>query len=99
MSSATPSTNSLLATFLTAPWWAVCTDELVARGMSLSNSASPSRNTRSQGTNTSSKKTVASISSNREPRGWSKRERPRSKLSRHRNFSPGVLHGMAKLRT
>src|SRR5260370_33515462 len=46
---------------------------------------------------TSSKKTTQSISSKREPSGWSKWERPKSKLSRHRNLSPGVPHGIAKL--
>jgi hypothetical protein len=39
---------------------------------------------------------MASISSKRDPKGWSKWERPRSKLSRHWNFTPGVLQGMAK---
>jgi len=48
------------------------------------------------GTSTSSKTTTASISSNREPSGWSKCERPMSNDSRQMNFSPGVSHGMAK---
>src|SRR2546428_487144 len=60
-------------------------------------STSPRTKTRSQGTRTSSKNTTQSISSKRDASGWSKRERPRSKLSRQRNFSPGVPHGMAKL--
>ena len=64
--------------------------------MLLHRSGSPSRNTRSHGTNTLSKKAKASISSKREPRGWSNVERPRSKLSRHRNFRPGASQGMAK---
>jgi hypothetical protein len=58
---------------------------------------SPSMNTRSHGTSTSSKNATQSISSKREPSGWSKRDRPRSKLSRHRKRRPGVPHGMAKL--
>src|SRR4029450_3911266 len=69
---------------------------LVSSDVRLHSSTSPSRKTRSQGTRTSSKKTIASISSKREPKGWSKWERPRSKLSRHCNFTPGVLQGMAK---
>ena len=55
------------------------------------------RNTRSHGTSTSSKKTMQSISSKRELKGWSKCERPRSKLSRQRNLRPGVPQGIAKL--
>ena len=45
---------------------------------------------------TSSKNTMQSISSKREPSGWSKCERPRSKLSRQRKRRPGVPHGIAK---
>jgi len=33
----------------------------------------------------------------REPKGWSKCERPRSKLSRHRNLRPLIPQGIAKL--
>jgi len=33
---------------------------------------------------------MQSISSKRDPSGWSKCDRPRSKLSRHRNRGPGV---------
>ena len=95
--SATPSTNSHLARFLAAPWCAVWVIEWVANAVSLRISTSPSTNTRSHGTSTSSKNTTQSISSKREARGWSKRERPRSKLSRQRNFSPGVPQGIAKL--
>ena len=64
-----------------------------SRAVPLIRSTSPSRNTRSHGTSTSSKKTTQSISSKREPSGWSKCERPRSKLSRHRNFRPGRAAG------
>ena len=93
---ARPSTNSTFTTFLVTTWWPECRYWCVCRDMLLQRSGSPSRNTRSQGTNTLSKKASASISSNRDPSGWSKPERPRSKLSRHRNFSPGASQGSAK---
>ena len=51
-------------------------------------------NTRSRGTSTSSKITKASCSSKRLDSGWSKRLAGADTLSRHRNFSPGVLIGM-----
>ena len=63
--------------------------------MLLHMSTSPYRNTLSQGTRTLSKKAKASISSNRDPRGWSKLERSRSNGSRHWNLSPGVSQGIA----
>ena len=93
---ARPSTNSHLARFLVTTCCPACRCRLVAICMLLQRATSPSRNTRSQGTSTLSKKATASISSKREPRGWSKWERLRSKLSRHWNFSPGVSQGMAK---
>jgi len=52
-----------------------------------------SRNTLSHGTSTSSNTTSASISSNLDPSGWSKCERPMSSGSRQMKLRPGVLHG------
>jgi hypothetical protein len=57
----------------------------------------PSTRTRSQGTSTSSKTAMQSISSKRLDRGWSKRERGSGDtVSRQMNVSPGVAVGMPK---
>src|SRR5579883_1586270 len=69
MSEATPSTNSVLATFLVTTWCAICATAPVAANARLHLSTSHSRNTRSHGTSTSSKITTASISSNLAARG------------------------------
>src|SRR5881392_939363 len=68
----------------------------VLRNRAAQYSCSPYRNTRSQGTSTRSKIAVQSISSKREPSGWSNDERPISKLSRQMKRRPGVPQGMAK---
>ena len=88
--------NSAFTTHRVVTWCPVWVFIWVAFPWLLHMSTSPSRKTRSQGTSTSSKKTTASISSKREPKGWSKWDRPWSRLSRHMNLTPGVSQGMEK---
>ena len=64
--------------------------------VALSRSTSPSRNTRSHGTITSSKKTTQSISSKREPSGWSKCERPEIEAVAAQEFEPRRAAGDRK---
>ena len=76
MSDVRPNKNSVLTTVRLTTWWPVWEVDWVAAANLLAISTSPNKKTRSQGTNTFSKNTTASISSNRDPRGWSKLERP-----------------------
>ena len=94
MEQAIPRTNSVLHMFLMVTCCAIWARQPVSGKWRVHSSGSDLRNTRSHGTRTSSNTTIVSISSKREPRGWSIWDSLYTSDSRQINFIPGVPQGI-----